>query len=437
MLHRIQDIVMVQAFTEAQKSSLLAAFYPGYIIAMLPAGYAVQKWGPKLLLGLDNYLQGAALLCVPMAAKMGVLPLCICMNAMGVAQAPIFPGQSVMKRDFQGRLPAALRPWAIQFMRLSAAAGEIFSKATTPIISVRWGWQAVCYAYGGVSLGFAVLWGLLARSKPPEPTNVQQQVRGATTPAQQAMGSPKKAVVKDVSMDESVLEYGVLKVPAAIACMLAHASCNNLGYTLTQWAPTYYASVLGCDAIETGKHLAVTGVVRFIGNFMGATLETVLQRMGFRQINIRKGVCLVNNTIQAGCCLGFGMSQSPLMATIFNCGACLCDCFQGIGFSQNYYEVGGPDTAILTSVGNVFASLGGMVAPMLGTYLLARTGQWYPLYAISAGIHVFAGFFFAIFASDTPARQLLYGKSGGGGDIAEEMTKLFMSSRPVQHRTQR
>ena len=125
------------------------------------------------------------------------------------------------------------------------------------------------------------------------------------------------------------------------------------------------------------------------------------------------------------------------MATVMNCGACLCDCFQGIGFSQNYYEVGGPDTAILTSVGNVFASLGGMVAPMLGTYLLARTGQWYPLYAISAGIHVCAGVFFAIFASDTPARQLLYGKGGGGGDIAEEMTKLFMSSRPVQHRTQR
>ena len=44
------------------------------------------------------------------------------------------------------------------------------------------------------------------------------------------------------------------------------------------------------------------------------------------------------------------------MATVMNCGACLCDCFQGIGFSQNYYEVGGPDTAILTSVGNVRAT---------------------------------------------------------------------------------
>ena len=42
---------------QAQKSNLLAAFYPGYILAMLPAGWAVQRFGPKLLLGLDNYLQ--------------------------------------------------------------------------------------------------------------------------------------------------------------------------------------------------------------------------------------------------------------------------------------------------------------------------------------------------------------------------------------------
>jgi MFS family permease len=226
----IQDIVVIQAFSEAQKSSLLAAFYPGYIVAMLPAGWAVQKFGPKLLLGLDNYLQGAALMLVPAAAKMGVMPLCLCMAAMGVSQAPIFPAQSVMKRDFQGGLPPSMRPWAIQFMRLSAAAGEIFSKYTTPIISMRFGWQTVCYVYGGVSLGFAVFWGLFARAKPVEAQ--KSVVQSPTGPSQQARGPAN--TTKRVDMDESVLEYGVLKVPAAIACMLAHASCNNLGYTLTQ-----------------------------------------------------------------------------------------------------------------------------------------------------------------------------------------------------------
>jgi MFS family permease len=203
---------------------------------MLPAGWAVQKFGPKVLLGLDNYLQGAALLLVPTAAKLGVGPLCLCMAAMGVSQAPIFPGQSVMKRDFQGRLPAAIRPWAIQFMRLSAAAGEIFSKYTTPIISMRWGWQAVCYSYGAVSVAFAVFWGLLARSKPPE-----------REPKKVAASAPTQGK-KGAQDEESKMEYGVLKVPAAIAVMFAHASCNNLGYTMTQWAPVSRATALHCTA---------------------------------------------------------------------------------------------------------------------------------------------------------------------------------------------
>lgn len=47
------------------------------------------------------------------------------------------------------------------------------------------------------------------------------------------------------------------------------------------------------------------------------------------------------------------------------------------------------------------------MAPAMGTWLLATTGQWYPLYAMAAGIHVFAGCFFALCASDTPARKLV------------------------------
>jgi hypothetical protein len=305
-------------------------------------------------------------------------------------------------------------------------------------------------------------------------------VPSATSPSQQARSSPRASGARPVDMDESVLEYGVLRVPAAIACMLAHASCNNLGYTLTQcesqslsprqshlqqlpqsahrgWLcrGTHLLRVRarlrrendwgalggdGCGAVRGELHgcaslaLAPSPLIlpyksekSLCGT--GATLETTLQRLGIKQLTIRRGVCLINNAIQAACCLGFGLSQTPRMATLMNCGVCLCDCFQGIGFSQNYYEVGGPDTAILTSVGNVFASLGGMIAPPVGAWLLATTGKWYPLYAIAAGIHVFAGAFFAAFASDTPARQLLYGAGGGPAGVENDLRKSMLSGR--------
>ena len=109
------------------------------------------------------------------------------------------------------------------------------------------GWQAVCYAYGGVSLAFAVFWGILARSKPATPAaKPSVDFRKPST----AVSSDKKAALSEstsaVDMDEQKLEYGVLKVPAAIVVMFAHASCNNLGYTLTQWAPV---SAAACERL--------------------------------------------------------------------------------------------------------------------------------------------------------------------------------------------
>eukprot|EP01045_Picozoa_sp_COSAG04_P016478 COSAG04_NODE_1379_length_7006_cov_71.155350_1_plen_124_part_10 len=77
-------------------------------------------------------------------------------------------GQAVKtrkKREKTGNSPRRSTRPTRQTATLSAKRPSVKAsgRSTSPIISVRWGWQAVCYAYGGVSLGFAVLWGLLAR----------------------------------------------------------------------------------------------------------------------------------------------------------------------------------------------------------------------------------------------------------------------------------
>ena len=70
----------------------------------------------------------------------------------------------------------------------------------------------------------------------------------------------------------------------------------------------------------------------------------------------------------------------------------------------------------MTSVGNVFASLGGMVAPPLGAILMRSAGgQWYPIFLLAAVIHWLAGLSFFGLASDVPARRLVYeGRRSGG-----------------------
>ena len=80
-------------------------------------------------------------------------------------------------------------------------------------------------------------------------------------------------------------------------------------------------------------------------------------------------------------------------------------------YGQNYHEIGGPDTPMLTSVANVFANLPGLISTALGTWLLRRTGSLLPLFGLTGALQFAAGVLFSQFAEVTPARELLAAKA--------------------------
>eukprot|EP01046_Picozoa_sp_COSAG06_P073570 COSAG06_NODE_22066_length_735_cov_0.825472_1_plen_53_part_10 len=48
------------------------------------------------------------------------------------------------------------------------------------------------------------------------------------------------------------------------------------------------------------------------------------------------------------------------------------------GYGPNYLEVGGPDTGVVSAVGNTLANVPGMVGPVVAVWLLRKTGSWLP-----------------------------------------------------------
>jgi hypothetical protein len=70
-------------------------------------------------------------------------------------------------------------------------------------------------------------------------------------------------------------------------------------------------------------------------------------------------------------------------------------------------EVGGQDTAVLTSVSNSLAQIPAVVVPALGLWLRKRTGSWVPQYAWVAAFQAVTGLLWLRFCSCTPAREQL------------------------------
>ena len=75
------------------------------------------------------------------------------------------------------------------------------------------------------------------------------------------------------------------------------------------------------------------------------------------------------------------------------------------------YEVGGPDTALITSMGNLFANLPGIGTTWLGTIMLQRTGSLLPVFVFSGALQLLCGLFFTSSAETTAARELLAAKA--------------------------
>ena len=170
---------------------------------------------------------------------------------------------------------------------------------------------------------------------------------------------------------------------AMIASQTAGMSISNGGGAsiLGAWAPTYYTEHLGVPLERIGLYLSAPMVVAFFGKIFVSFYEFWLRKRGVTLLNIRKLSTLIAAIGQSGGMLCFALSPTPLLATlsyivvqmgkprdslrfwpaglhspkissiIARTGAS----FNNSGFSSNYLDLGGDETATFTSLANTSA----------------------------------------------------------------------------------
>ena len=235
-------------------------------------------------------------------------------------------------------------------------------------------------------------------------------------------------------MTEETYNWNVFKVTAVNTCMFSHMTSNMVMYTLSQWSPTIYAD-LGCSMVQTGSYLAVPGVASFFINWVVAAVEMRMIAAGITTQQIRRRVCFAAHCWTGSASILFGVSKSPLQAVVASVLVQIGMSFNGMTWNQvslshkqplhvprrffkrrplihclcfqNYYEVGGSDTALISSVGNLFANLPGVGTTALGAVMLRRTGSLALLLWLTGIAQVTSGVFFALTCETTSARVLL------------------------------
>jgi ACS family sodium-dependent inorganic phosphate cotransporter len=177
-----------------------------------------------------------------------------------------------------------------------------------------------------------------------------------------------------------------------------------------QWAPTYFNQVLGVPLGSVGTYLAVPATINLVGNILIAMLESFLVSRKVGELAIRKGASTLAAATQAVSIVLFGLARTPFAAMLAYCGVVGGGCLHNSGYAPNYLEVGGPDTGVVSAVGNTLANVPGMLGPIVAVWAVKDMGNrasWMPLFAATAGIQAVAAAFFQLCASTRPARDTL------------------------------
>jgi ACS family sodium-dependent inorganic phosphate cotransporter len=396
----------------AEVAGVLGSFFPGYIATQVPSGWFAQKFGGVGILTV-NMVGNAALLClIPAAAAAGRGYLRLCFCAMGLFQGPLIPAQGAIKAEWLRGLGAE-RAFALRVMGLGSKLAATVTGAAVPFIATRAGWRVVAYVYGGCTLCFAAAWHCLASNAPRSsssaaapPPNAGAEKEGAVA-AGSAGAVAGRSRAQPAAATKAVAEWGVLRVRAAQATVWGHIADNFMIYMMNQMGPVIFTEVCGVSAGRLGGFLAIPPTVNSIGSFVVAGAEAVLLQRGLTPLRIQKMMTISGAVVQALSLVWFGRCRRAVPAVLAWCGVTVGHLLHGSGFFTNYEDVGGPDSAILWSVGNPLASLPGYVAPLLAAAIRSATGRYNHLFNLAASLQLSVAVFFGCCGSTTPARQLL------------------------------
>ena len=171
--------------------------------------------------------------------------------------------------------------------------------------------------------------------------------------------------------------------------------------------------VFGLRQVLKLSNTAAAAFISFPGTigiwlpFIIGSIENKMRKRGTSLIQIRKRFSMLGTVTQAVSALLFVLAPTPLLACAASCCQYVGQSFHGSGFSANYLEVGGKDTALMYAVGNSIASIPGLVLPSVGLLLVKRTGSYLPLFGGCGLLTFLAGLYFHATVSVRPARELL------------------------------
>ncbi|WP_051978371.1 MFS transporter [Edaphobacter aggregans] len=355
---------------------LFSGFSWAYVVAQLPAGGLLDRFGSKRVYGTSIVCWS---LCAILAGFAGFLPataafvVIFCLRLLsGLAQSPVFPGN--------GRIVASWFPTA-ERGRASAIfnASQYFSLVLfAPIlgwITNRWGWKECFWFLGGLALLLSLLWAKMIHGVKSHPRINQREIDhieqgGGLVNIDPGTSSAQRAPRLTWAAIRMLLSNRML-----VGIYIGQYCITTLTWFFLTWFPVYLSQARHMSILKVGVMAALPALCGFIGGILGGVVSDKLLQSG-HSLTLARKVPIVTGMLLSVTMIGCNYASAQWVVMVLMSLAFFGKGFGALGWTVIADTSPKPLIGVNGGLFNLIGNLAGITTPIIIGYIVKRTGSF-------------------------------------------------------------
>lgn len=389
-----------------QTGFILSAFAWAYVLAQVPGGLLLDKFGTKRVYAAAIALWSVFTALQGLAGMIAFLPAVAMLFALrflvGLAEAPSFPGNARLVASW---FPSAERGTASAIFNSAQYFSLVAFAPLMGWLAHNYGWRSIFWVMGVLGLVATAVFLRYIHSPARHPSINRAELdhieQGGGLIHMEDGGAGSAAAFDWGNVGKLIANRMMLGIYLGQYCI------NVLTYFFVTWFPIYLVKERGLNIMEAGFAAAAPALCGFVGGLAGGYVsDLILKRTGSLDL-ARKGPLTVGMLLATAIIACVWAEQEWLVVTLMSVA------FFGKGVASLGWAVMA-DVApkrlagLSGGVFNMFGNMAGIVTPIVVGFIVAATGSfdWALVYV---GVHCLMTIF-AFLVVAGPIRRMQIGE---------------------------
>ncbi|WP_322922657.1 MFS transporter [Paenibacillus campi] len=396
----VANTTIAQQFglSSTQMGLLLSAFLWPYAIANLPAGWLVDRFGPRKMFAWASGLWSIATL---ISAFVNSYSLLYAMRMLlGVSESPFFTSALKSNERWFAKKERGVPTSIIN------TGSQIANAIAPPLLTalmLTMSWRGMFIVIGIAGLLLMIIWLKIYR----DPTFAEQQLIHAADHELANSTSPVNSPTSEAQTSATST--------ASWSSLFKHKSTwfmiiGNFGIMFTiwvylTWLPSYLEKEQGFTLKQTGWIASIPFIAGIIGVLVGGIISDYFIRKGVHPITSRK-VPIVGGAVLAAASVApipF-IDNTVLSIVLLSVGYFASQLPSGVIWTLAADIAPGEQVASLGAIQNFGGFLGAALAPIITGLILDKTGSFNDVFLLGAGLLLLGAISYGFFLKKPIAR---------------------------------